>query len=193
MQVIDFIKYKLNSFLVGFWHPLNVDIKATGLCVFTSSNLEAGFSARQLLWICPNFQLVKIKLQSQKVVPLLHNRLTTAPRPRRPHHPTKHGADLLEKVLLLFYQQWEIPVWVDGRRKTLATLPRKFIQLQSTPFRISFIGSNFSIPSILYRFFPLITTAIYPPQHPLTDDDLGSQWVSCGLSCSSAGQFVREE
>lgn len=59
MQVIDFIKYKLNSFLVGFWQPLNVDIKATGWCVFTSSNLEVGFCGLETFMDLPEFTISK--------------------------------------------------------------------------------------------------------------------------------------
>lgn len=53
-----------------------------------------GRSAEELLWICPKFQLVKIKPQSQKVVPTTRQQLLPAITPS--HHG--HVADLLEKV-----------------------------------------------------------------------------------------------
>lgn len=68
-------------------------------------------------------------------------------------------------------------------------LPRKFIQLQSTPFRISlFHRLKFFNPLfILYRFFPLITTTNPLPHHRRADDgDLGDRWMGFPVATAPA-------
>lgn len=130
----------------------------------------------KLLWICPNLQLVKIKLQSQKVVPLLHNWQTTAPWPPSPtKHPHQTRCGSIRKSIIIILSAVGDPGVGWWSTENISNIPPQIHSI--TKYTLSYLFHRFKF---FNPFHPVLIFSVDYHRHLPTA--ASTHWWRSGIS-----------